>query len=74
MRVGRGKPSIEPRLYERMDTRLKRLAGDRIRKDNWRQPATLIGGNQFMYDVIRIQSLNAKFPEELGEQAFAAGD
>ena len=57
-----------------MNSRLKGLAGDRIGKDNLCQAATLFDRDQFVHDVIRIQSLNAKFPEELGEQAFAAGD
>ena len=57
-----------------MNPSLKGLAGDRIGKDDWCQAATLFGWNQLVHNVIRIQSLNAKLPEELGEQAFAAGD
>ena len=57
-----------------MNSRLKGLAGDRIGKDNLCQAATLFDRDQFVYDVIRIQSLNAKLPKELGEQAFAAGN
>ena len=57
-----------------MDSHLKVLAGDRIGKDDWRQAATFFVGNQLVHNVVRIQSLNAKLPEELGEQAFAAGD
>ena len=57
-----------------MNPRLKGLAGNRIGKDDWGQAAAFFGRNQLVHNVIRIQSLNAKLPEELGEQAFAAGD
>ena len=56
-----------------MNPSLKGLAGDRIGKDDWCQAATLFGWDQLVHNVVRIQSLNAKLPEELGEQAFAAG-
>ena len=57
-----------------MNPSLKGLAGDRIGKDDRRQTAALFDRNQLVHNVVRIQSLNAKLPEELGEQAFAAGD
>ena len=57
-----------------MNPCLKSLAGDRIGKDNWGEASTFFGGNQLVHNVVRIQSLNAKLPKELGEQAFAAGD
>ena len=57
-----------------MNPRLKGLAGDRIGKDDWSQAATFFNRNQLVHNVVRVQSLNAKLPKELGEQAFAAGD
>ena len=57
-----------------MNPSLKGLAGDRIGKDDRCQTAALFDRDQLVHNVIRIQSLNAKLPEELGEQAFAAGD
>ena len=57
-----------------MNPSLKDLAGNRIGKDDRGQTAAFLSGNQLMHNVVRIQSLNAKLPKELGEQAFATGD